>query len=247
MRIDSTVALCLGQFIRQELKLSPESDTRVERSHAPEPSVQMNSGYPSMALERVILRLLDTFCDPATSAHAQRLVFLAVAIGQYLSLSTHEISLLRQAALLHDIGKIAIPPMILHKPGPLNAAETAIMRHHPTIGQQLLLHCGSPFACLAPIVVAHHECWDGSGYPAGLVGTDIPLLARVLAVADAYDAMTSYRPYGQTLSHEDACQELQRCAGRQHDPSIVATFLNMFDEHALPVFSIPVHPIGMVS
>jgi HD-GYP domain-containing protein (c-di-GMP phosphodiesterase class II) len=248
MRIDSTVALCLGQFIRQELKFALERDEVAGRIYALEhSSIQMTPGYPSHILERVILRLLDAFCDPATSTHAQRLVSFATAIGLRLSLPAQEIAVLRQAALLHDIGKIAIPASILHKPGALNETEKAIMRHHPAIGQHILLRHGGIFAHLAPIIVAHHECWDGSGYPAGLTGTAIPLLARILSVVDSYDAMTSCRSYGQILSHHDACLEIQRCAGQQYDPHVVATFLGLFnDDHLLRHSHIPSHLTEMI-
>ncbi len=237
MFIGRTVALCIGQFIRQELKYSLEKCSMTERAYELEPAVGMTSGYPSIVLERVILRLLDTFCDADTSAHARRLVYLATAVGERLALSVSDMSMLRQAALLHDIGKIGIPAAILRKPGALNAEEKAIMRRHPSIGRDLLLSCGGVLAPLASIVVAHHECWDGSGYPAGLVGNSIPLLARILAVVDSYDAMISDRPYGRPLSHVDACLELQCCVGRQYDPQVVAALLDVFVSPLSPVSS----------
>jgi HD-GYP domain-containing protein (c-di-GMP phosphodiesterase class II) len=235
MFIDThTVSLCLGHFIRQELKFALESWNVVRGSDTLESPIQMTSGYPFFVLERVILRLLDTFCDPDTSTHAQRLVSLASATAQYLSLPPQDIIAIRQAALLHDLGKIGIPASILQKPGPLTPDERAIMRLHPGIGQHFILHM-SVFAHLAPIIVAHHESWDGSGYPAGLTGTRIPRLARILAIIDSYDAMTSSRPYGRPFSHQEACQEIQRCAGHQYDPALVAAFLRVVEARRRPI------------
>lgn len=164
--------------------------------------------------------------DPGTDDHAHRLVSLARATAQRLHRPEEELHLIRLGALLHDIGKIGIPDAILHKPGPLTDEEWAIMRQHPTMGQQILVQAGGVFVALAQIVAAHHERWDGRGYPLGLVGKAIPFAARILAVVDSYDAMTSRRVYREPLSVEDACKELQRCAGSQYDPRVVEAFLN---------------------
>ncbi len=135
------------------------------------------------------------------------------------------------AALLHDIGKIGVPDIILLKPGPLTEEERQIMQRHPEIGYHILDQIGGVFERLASIVVAHHERWDGRGYPYGLAKTAIPFLARVLAVADSFDAMTSLRPYHQVpLTVSEAKSELRRGAGSQFDPCIVGAFLTMLEE-----------------
>jgi len=128
--------------------------------------------------------------------------------------------------LLHDIGKIGIPDAILLKPGPLTPAEWKIMRTHPEIGRQLVEQV--PFLRGAvPIVYHHHERWDGTGYPLGLKGEDIPLGARIFALADAFDAMTFDRPYSQAIPLAAARQEIQRSAGTHFDPLVVETFLRL--------------------
>ena len=134
------------------------------------------------------------------------------------------------SALLHDIGKVGIPDAILHKPGPLTADEWKVMRQHPEIGRQILQQAGGIFGVLARIVVAHHERWDGAGYPLGLTQESIPLAARILAVVDSFDAMTARRVYREPLTIEEARQELQRCAGSQYDPEVVDAFLTILNE-----------------
>lgn len=131
--------------------------------------------------------------------------------------------------LLHDVGKVGVPESILNKPGPLTAAEWRVMRTHPTIGSQIL--AGIPgMDDAAEIVRCHHEMWTGGGYPAGLVGDAIPLPARVFQVVDAFDAMTTDRPYRASMGVERAVEELQRVAGTQFDPEVVAAFVAIVDD-----------------
>ena len=167
--------------------------------------------------------------DGDTSAHSMRMVTMAKDTARMLGCSEEEIHLVRLAALLHDIGKVGIPHEILHKPGPLTDDEWSVMRRHPKIGRQILAQAGGKFELLSHIVVAHHERWDGKGYPYGLSGESIPLGARILAVADSFDAMTSDRPYRKALTIAHAREELQRCAGGQYDPRVVDAFLRMLD------------------
>jgi HD-GYP domain-containing protein (c-di-GMP phosphodiesterase class II) len=129
--------------------------------------------------------------------------------------------------LLHDIGKVEISSDILYKCGPLDDEEWKIMRLHPQIGHYKLVREGGFFNRLAPIVLAHHERWDGKGYPLGLKGEEIPIEARVLAVVDSFDAMTSERCYSQPRSWSEACRELQHGANSQYDPLVVYAFLNV--------------------
>ena len=168
--------------------------------------------------------------DGDTHEHANRMVELAEATAHRLNCDGDEIRLIRLAALLHDIGKIGIPDAILHKPGPLTSEEWSVMRSHPEIGRNILERTGGVLRSLANVVAAHHERWDGSGYPLRLKGEDIPLGARILSVVDSYDAMTARRVYREPLSSEEARAELQRCAGSQFDPCVVVAFLAALDK-----------------
>jgi diguanylate cyclase (GGDEF)-like protein len=185
------------------------------------------------ATESAIVRALIAAAsahDNGTNAHAQRMVQLAENTARMLNRPEEEIRLITLAALLHDIGKIGIPDTILHKQGPLTYDEWAIMRRHPEIGQQILAQAGGIFEQLAHIVATHHEHWDGHGYPARLAYDAIPMSARILSVADAYDAMVSRRTYRDPMPVANARAELQRCAGSQFDPLVVETFLAVLDE-----------------
>ncbi len=175
------------------------------------------------------LSAVATIHDGETSAHARRMVRLAEETARGLGRSEEEVHLVRLAALFHDIGKIGIPDAILHKPGPLNEEEWTVMRRHPVLGQHILEQVGGLFELLSHIVVAHHEHWDGRGYPQGLAHDAIPLGARILTVVDSYDAMTSERSYRHALSDAHARVELQRCAGSQYDPQVVEVFLHVLD------------------
>lgn len=177
-----------------------------------------------------VLTTVASIHDPGTDEHSHRLVDLAEGTARRLGRSDEEIHLVRLGALLHDIGKIGIPDAILHKPGPLTNEEWNIMRQHPELGRQILTQAGGVFTSLARIVVAHHERWDGRGYPAGLAQEAIPLAARILAVVDSFDAMTSRRVYREPLSIAAACAELQRCSGSQYDPHVIDAFLTVLTE-----------------
>jgi HD-GYP domain-containing protein (c-di-GMP phosphodiesterase class II) len=178
--------------------------------------------------------------DRETGDHTQRIMWLAEAIAYRLAQSEEEIHLLRLAALLHDIGKVGIPAVILLKPGPLTLEEWYLMHHHPDIGRQILELSGDLFHPLGSIVVAHHERWDGRGYPNGIAKDEIPLGARVLAVVDSYDAMTSPRVYKRDpLSNAQARAELEQCAESQFDPGVVEAFLQVLDEQEKALCSPP--------
>lgn len=167
--------------------------------------------------------------DPMTEAHAGRIRDLAGALAVALDLSPDERHGVRLGAILHDVGKIGISDTILLKPGPLTAGEWRIMRTHPELGERLL--AGIPFLTAAlPIVRHHHERWDGEGYPDGLRGEDIPAGARIVAVCDAWDAMTSDRPYRSARSPEHAAAELHGGAGTHFDPACVGLLLGLLEE-----------------
>jgi putative nucleotidyltransferase with HDIG domain len=149
--------------------------------------------------------------------HAVRVARLAVAIGQEIGLDERILDVLERGALLHDIGKLDMPASILSKPAPLDDDEWQVMRTHPQVGYDLL-KSQSRFADAAEVVLSHHEAWDGSGYPRRLQRNDIPLAARVLTVADAYDSMTHPHTQRPALPPALAVQEIERCRGRQFDP-----------------------------
>lgn len=167
--------------------------------------------------------------DRETEGHSRRVTELTVLIAARMGFSAEELVHVRRGALLHDIGKMGIPDAILLKPGALDEQEWAIMRTHPTLAVELL----RPIEFLAPaldIPWCHHEKWDGSGYPRGLRGTEIPLAARIFAVVDVYDALTSDRPYRSAWSREQALAYIRQQAGRHFDPQVVAVFEQVIAE-----------------
>jgi putative two-component system response regulator len=163
--------------------------------------------------------------DSYTEGHLQRLANYAVAIGQRLALSDDEMTALRYGALLHDVGKVGVDELIIRKGGPLTTAEYRVMQQHTLIGERIVQPLRMSTA-VGPIVRYHHERWDGRGYPDGLARESIPLCARIVAVADAFDAMTTLRPYNRVLSDEEAAERLRAGAGVYWDPSVVAAFLD---------------------
>jgi putative nucleotidyltransferase with HDIG domain len=158
--------------------------------------------------------------DRSTVDHMGRVERLAGEAAAWLGLDPKRVRVVQRAALLHDLGKLVIPPSILNKPAKLTAAEWKVMRRHPEIGADLLSRLGETER-VCETVVAHHERWDGGGYPTGLAGSDIPIEARLLAVVDAYDTMTNYRPYRGALNHDEAIEELNLGSGNQFDPVAV--------------------------
>lgn len=170
--------------------------------------------------------------DRETEGHSQRVTKWALAIGRQMNQSREQLTNLERGALLHDVGKIGISDSILRKAGPLTATEREVMKQHPLLGYNMLR--GISFLQDAlPVVLHHQEMYDGSGYPAGLRGEEIPLGARIFAVADTYDAMTSMRPYRHALSHSEALAEIERCRGTQFDPRVVDAFFSLFEDDNL--------------
>ncbi|HEX2092223.1 MAG TPA: HD domain-containing phosphohydrolase [Longimicrobiaceae bacterium] len=167
--------------------------------------------------------------DGYTGAHTGRVTRYAVATGRVLGIGEQPLRHLWVAGLLHDVGKIGIPDSILGKPGRLTDEEYGIMKRHPVIGASILAR--SPFLCPALRgVLHHHERWDGTGYPHGLRGEEISLEGRILAVADAFDAIITTRPYREKRSIPAAVEELRRCSGTQFDPAVVDAFLYALEE-----------------
>ena len=164
--------------------------------------------------------------DPLTVNHLVRMASYAVQLGKALDLDEGQLVLLRHGAILHYIGKIGVRETILHKPGPLSKDEWKEMKEHPVIGETICAPLRFSHN-VGPIIRHHHERWDGRGYPAALAGEQIPFLARVISVIDAFDAMTSDRPYRDALSVEEATSRLDAGAGNQWDPDIMQTFLEI--------------------
>ncbi len=163
--------------------------------------------------------------DPSTKRHSEHVAGIAVEIGQEMRVSEAELEILEWAGLFHDIGKIGIPDAILLKPGRLDKAERMEMNKHPVKGAEILANA-ERLRYVVPLVKFHHEWYNGSGYPDRLIGEEIPLLARILAVADSFEAMTAVRPYQtRPKTLEQAIEELRRCAGTQFDPNVVEAFV----------------------
>lgn len=192
--------------------------------------LQIRKGISSdhQQLIGVFKALLSTIStkDKYTVGHSERVSGYAVLIGETLNLSPKEVTILQYAGLLHDIGKIEIPKSILNRIGPLTEEEKCIIRNHPVFGENILEPL-EDMDHLTDFVRHHHERFDGSGYPDGLAGNKISLGARILCVADSYDAMLSERSYGRCFTQEEAFQELQRFAGTQFDPEIVRAFITV--------------------
>jgi PAS domain S-box-containing protein len=175
-----------------------------------------------------LLAVASEFRDDETAQHAERIGEMAAAIGTRMGLSAESVVLLREAAPLHDIGKLAIPDRVLLKPGRLSEEEQEQMQTHTTLGARLLFGSRSPTLQLAGVVAeSHHERWDGDGYPLGLIGSDIPLVGRIVAVADVFDALTHERPYKPAWPADQAIALIRSSAGTQFDLRVVEAFLEI--------------------
>ena len=168
--------------------------------------------------------------DAITRDHIERCSWYAAELAEELGLDEDQRSVVRLAALLHDIGKLAVPHELLNKEGPLNEDEWDQMKQHPTLARFMLSEVG-PAAEALPAIVHHHEHYDGSGYPDGLQGEDIPIASRILLVTDAFDAMTTDRPYRRAMTIDAAVAELRSKSGKQFDPAITDAFLKMLDKN----------------
>ncbi len=158
--------------------------------------------------------------DHYTGDHSKSVVELSAQVARRMGLSRRQIAETEQVALLHDVGKVAVPDHILQKPGPLDEHERKLIEEHPVVGAKIVRSIAG-LAHLAPAIRAAHERWDGCGYPDGLAGAQIPLASRIVSLCDAYDAMISHRPYRAALPHDVAMRELTRGAGTQFCPSCV--------------------------
>ncbi len=172
--------------------------------------------------------------DPYTGGHVRRVVLYSLLLGQELGIDAEELETLRLASTLHDVGKIAVPDDVLRKPAPLEEHEAKVMQRHPVDGADIVSRIRELREIL-PGVRSHHERLDGTGYPDGLSGSEIPPNARIIAVADTFDAMTSQRPYRAALSPQDALREIKSGAGTQFCPDVVAAFERLMDRDSFTV------------
>lgn len=196
-----------------------------------------NKMYESEGTHTSILESLKTMLRETTSEtadHSKRMEIMAVEMGKALQLDGKSLNALATLADLHDLGKVAVPEEILHKKGPLSESEWDRIRRHPDIGFKIA--SSSPkLRFIAEGILAHHEHWDGKGYPNGLQGEEIPLLSRIISVVDAYDVMTNNRPYKTAMEKRAAMAELDKCSGKQFDPQMVQLFLELFESEAISV------------
>jgi diguanylate cyclase (GGDEF)-like protein/putative nucleotidyltransferase with HDIG domain len=200
-----------------------------ERLYAAKRSDRRSPGRQSAA---VLLQALNER-DPGLGTHLLDVGDLALQVGERLGLTPDDLELVRQAGQLHDIGKMAVPDAILRKPGRLDVQEWAFIHQHTVIGERIV-SAAPALLPVAALLRSTHERWDGAGYPDGLVGEEIPLGARIVAVCDAFDAMLGGRPYRPSRSVEVALRELRSCAGTQFDPVVVEAFCTVFAEQGTP-------------
>uniref|UniRef100_A0A7C5Y8K9 HD-GYP domain-containing protein n=1 Tax=Fervidobacterium nodosum TaxID=2424 RepID=A0A7C5Y8K9_9BACT len=177
-----------------------------------------------------MIRILE-YHDPYTKGHSKNVANLASMLAEKLGLNDEMIKKTYWAALVHDIGKIVVPSSILNKEGKLTIEEFEVIKKHPVYGHDFL-STSSDLRELAKYVLYHHERWDGNGYPSGLAGEEIPVISRIISVVDAWDAMTSDRPYRKGLSFEKAKSELLEHSGMQFDPNIVKRFIEIVDQES---------------
>ncbi len=185
---------------------------------------QLNEAYSDM-LEAMLSALEAR--EREIEGHCERVTAFTMILAEAMGVPHQHYPDIERGALLHDIGKIGIPDSILFKPGPLSVEEWEVMRQHPVIGYQMCMRVRSLRKGAQEIVLCHHERWDGSGYPQGLQGKDIPLGARIFAVADTIDAMTTNRPYRTALTLDEVAAELERHVGTQYDPDVVKAFFGI--------------------
>jgi diguanylate cyclase (GGDEF)-like protein/PAS domain S-box-containing protein/putative nucleotidyltransferase with HDIG domain len=231
-RIKTTAAnlkldpIILSLAVGHTTKTSPEQDIRAVMTAADnlmyKDKLKYGRAMKSKTIEMVLHHINANY--EQEQIHTEKVSQYCEAIAKAMTLNKKEVAVVKTAAALHDIGKIMVPPQILNKPGMLTTEEFAIIKRHPEIGYQMLKSVDD-YVMLAEIVRHHHERWDGTGYPEGLVGENIPLYSRIIAVADAYEAMTAFRPYQKIKTKEEAITELIRCSGTQFDPDIVTVFI----------------------
>ncbi|MEK6752778.1 MAG: HD domain-containing phosphohydrolase [Chloroflexota bacterium] len=231
MRIQNRVTGVLEALNKKQGSFT-EEDVKILTAIASQAAVAIENAQLVEALQKSYDSTLEGWAaaldlrDKETEGHSQRVTVLTIQLAQEIGVSQEDLIHLRQGALLHDIGKMAVPDKILHKHGPLTERETAIMRQHPLSAYKMLY----PIAYLRPaldIPYCHHEKWDGSGYPRGLKGEDIPLHARIFTIIDVWDALRSNRPYRKAWSPKKTITYIQEQAGKSFEPGIVKSFMDV--------------------
>jgi ribonuclease P protein subunit RPR2 len=213
----------------QTLRYAEEFSTlytneRAERRRAEDALARLEASYATTVSALAAALELR---DDATGRHAERVTSLALELTRRVAAPLAEESRLAYGFLLHDIGKIGIPDALLRKPAPLDPGELVLMRTHPELGRKIVE--GIPYlrGMASDVIGSHHEHWDGSGYPNALRGTEIPLVARIFTIADAWDAMTNDRPYRKASSPRQARERIEAAAAAQFDPALVHAFLSL--------------------
>jgi HD-GYP domain-containing protein (c-di-GMP phosphodiesterase class II) len=221
------LSISIGFAARSDASISmsdlfKEADNRMYRE-----KLHRNQSARS-AIVQTLLKTLEAR-DFITEEHAERIQKLIAGLAAAIDLSERSITDLRLLAQFHDIGKIGIPDSILLKPGPLDPEEVIEMQQHCEIGHRIAI-LAPDLVPIADWILKHHEWWNGQGYPLGIKGVEIPLECRILAIVDAYDAMTNDRPYRRAMSHEEALNELEKYAGIQFDPYLVREFIRVMKD-----------------
>jgi diguanylate cyclase (GGDEF)-like protein/PAS domain S-box-containing protein len=218
------ISVSLGFDVRQSMNEPMHQSLQKAEEQMYHKKLLAGQSYRNSIINTLLATLYEKSME--TEEHALRLETYCIAIAEKMGLAPEEKNELSLLAMLHDIGKVGINMEILKKPGPLNEEEWKEMRRHPEIGYRIAQNTPE-LSTAAEYILSHHERWDGSGYPRGLKGTEIPLLCRILAIADSYDAMTNNRAYRKAMDSQIAMEEIKRCQGTQFDPQIVEIFLGL--------------------
>jgi diguanylate cyclase (GGDEF)-like protein/PAS domain S-box-containing protein len=218
------ISVSLGFDVRQSMNEPMHQSLQKAEEQMYHKKLLAGQSYRNSIINTLLATLYEKSME--TEEHALRLETYCIAIAEKMGLAPEEKNELSLLAMLHDIGKVGINMEILKKPGPLNEEEWKEMRRHPEIGYRIAQNTPE-LSTVAEYILSHHERWDGSGYPRGLKGTEIPLLCRILAIADSYDAMTNNRAYRKAMDCQIAMEEIKRCQGTQFDPQIVEIFLGL--------------------
>ncbi|MBE5977630.1 MAG: PAS domain S-box protein [Paenibacillaceae bacterium] len=223
-RLPLEVSVALGFDVKEDISHSLSQSLQKAEEKMYHKKLLEGKSYRNSIITTLLATLYEKSME--TEEHAVRLETYCMAIAEKLNLSSEDKNELSLLAILHDIGKVGVNIETLNKPGPLNDEEWKEMMRHPEIGYRIAQNTPE-LSTVSEYILSHHERWDGTGYPRGLKGTDIPLLCRILAVADAYDAMTNNRSYRKALDCQTAMDEIVRCSGSQFDPFIVTIFLSL--------------------